>query len=427
MAINRRDVLKIAGAGVTLAGAGPLASSLARAQAKTGGPIQLGFISSLTGAQAPLGQPMLMGAQIAVDQINQAGGVNGRKLELVVRDDKAKPTDATIASRELAGNGVNLQLGVVSSAVALALTAMLEQQKAILITCAAHSDKLTKENFNRHYFRVTDNPYMKLRFMAAAVAERYGSVSRWSGVIPDHEYGRTTWNCFEEGLLEYYPTVAKAKPAIAQAVRTQYGATDYRNVIGSAMGLPAEGFLVSVYGGDAVTLFKQALPYGFFKKAKVIIDPANEFVVAKAMKSEMPEMWCGTHWYAGAFTDLPMSNAVLKEHIRRTNGDAFPTGWVGEGHAAVMAYAKAIQASGTTETQAVIKALESETFDTTCGPRYFRKEDHQAIKPVLMYRLRGSKSASAGFEVLEYIKKDGKDFVDPPTPGKALTFKYVTV
>ena len=425
MQVNRRQWVKWAGAGAALAGSGTMLGGVAQAQDK--GPIKLGFISSLTGAQAPLGQPMLLGAQIAVDQINQAGGVNGRKLELVVRDDKAKPADATVAARELAGSGVNLQLGVVSSAVALALTAMLEQEKAVLITCAAHSDKLTKENFNRHYFRVTDNPYMKLRFMSKALAEKYRNVTTWGGLIPDHEYGRTTWNCFEEGLREYYEVVSKKQPTISPAIKTQYGATDYRNVIGAAMGLPVEGFFVSVYGGDAVTLFKQAKPYGFFDKAKVIADSANEFIVAKAMKSELPEMWAGTHWYSGAFTDVPMSNKVFEEYKKRSKGDEYANGWVGEGHAAVMAYAKAIQEAGSTDTQAVISALESVKFETVCGTRYFRKEDHQAMKPLQMYRLRGTKKNSVGFEVLEYIKMPAEDFADPATPGKPLAFKYIKV
>jgi branched-chain amino acid transport system substrate-binding protein len=420
MATSRRDVLKMVGAGA-IAGTGVLGKSVL---AQTKESIKLGFISSLTGAQAPLGQPMLLGAQIAVDQVNQAGGVNGRKLELVIRDDKAKPSDATVAARELAGNGINMQFGVVSSSVALAITAMLEQEKAILITCAAHSDKLTKENFNRHYFRVTDNPYMRERFQARAIAERYPQVTTWSGLIPDHEYGRTTWNCFEEGLLEYYPSIAKKEPTITQPLKTQYGAPDYRNVIGSAMGLPAEGFFVSLYGGDAVTMFKQAQPYGFYKKAKVIVDSSNEFVVARAMKHELPDMWVGSHWYAGAFKDVPLSNAVLAEVIKRTK-DNYPSGWVGEGHAAVMAYVKAIQESGSTETQPLISALEKVSFDTVCGPRTFRKEDHQAIKPMVLYRLRGSKSASEGFEVVEFIRKPGEEFLDPATPGQPLAFKYL--
>jgi branched-chain amino acid transport system substrate-binding protein len=420
--MDRRNVLKTLGtlAGTGVVGSGSLLGSAAWAQASK--PIKLGFISSLSGPQAPLGQPMLLGAQIAVDQINKAGGVNGRKLELVVRDDKAKPADATVAARELAGSGVNMLLGVVSSAVALAITAMLKQEKALLITCAAHSDKLTKENFVRNYFRVTDNPYMRVRALAKMAAQRYPAVDRWSGIIPDHEFGRTTWGCFEDGLREFYPSVAKKNSLITAPVKTQYGAADYRSGIAAAMAKPAEGFMVSVYGGDAVTLFKQAEAFGFFKKAKLIIDVANELLVAKAMKQDLPDMWVGTHWYAGAFEDVAVSRELQAEAIRRTN-DPLTQGWLAEGHAAVMAYAKALQAAGTTETQAVLSALESVTFETATGPRSFRKEDHQAIKPVVMYRLRGSIKSSQGFDIVDTIRVPGAEVIDPATPGKALQLR----
>jgi branched-chain amino acid transport system substrate-binding protein len=417
--MKRRQVLKTLGGGMA-AGASLLGAST---WAQTPQPIRIGFVSSLTGAQAPLGQPMLLGAQIAVDQINGAGGVNGRKLELVVRDDKAKPTDATVAARELAGSGVNLICGVVSSSVALAISALLEQEKALLMTCAAHSDKLTKENFVRNYFRVTDNPYMRQRALAKMAAERYAAVDRWSGIIPDHEYGRTTWTCFQDGLLEFFPSVAKKKPSITEPIKTPYGASDYRSGITAAMTSPAEGFMVSAYGGDAVTLYKQAEPFGFFKKAKVIIDSANEFIVAKAMKQDLPEMWVGSHWSAGAFEDVAISRQLQAEAARRT-GDKNPEGFVSEGHAAVTAYARAIQAAGgKTDIDAVIPALESISFDTATGTRRFRKEDHQAIKPVVMFRVKGSPKSATGFEVLEYLRIPGEDVIDPPTPGKPLQLR----
>ena len=425
MTYDRRRFIQTTGMGAMMLGSGTLLNTRV-ARAADSGPIRLGFISSLTGAQAPLGQSMLLGARIAVDQINGAGGVLGRKLELIERDDKARPTDATVAARELSGEGVNLLLGCVSSSVALALSAMLQQEKQVLITCAAHSDRLTKENFARNYFRVTDNPYMRLRFMAKTLAERNPEITAWGGIIPDHEYGRTTWNCFEEGLREQYQN-ASDKLTVSAPLRTQYGATDYRNVIGTAMGQPAEGFFVSVYGGDAVTLLQQARPYGFFTKAKVIADSANEFVVAKAMKHATPDMWVGTHWYSGAFSDVQVSNDLFEEYKKRNNGDEYADGWLAEGHAAVIAYARAIQESGNVDTDTIVTALEGIKFETATGVRYFRKEDHQAIKPLIMYRLRGNKEASVGFEVVEHIKLPGADFIDPPTPGKALEFQYIKV
>jgi branched-chain amino acid transport system substrate-binding protein len=407
------------------AGAGA-ASSLGllgqTASAQAAKPLRIGFISSLSGAQAPLGQPMLLGAQIAVDQINKAGGVNGQKLELVVRDDKAKPTDATVAARELTGDGVNLLCGVVSSSVALAISAMLEQQNALLITCAAHSDKLTKENFVPNYFRGTDNPPMRERALARMAAQRYPEVLSWGSLIPDHEFGRTTWACFLDGLAEFYPSLAKKEPTVYQPIKTAYGAADYRSSITTAMGVPAEGFLVAAYGDDAVTLYKQAGPFGFYKKTKLIVDPANEFIVAKAMKQELPDMWVGSHWYFGAFDNVATSRELQAEAVRRT-GIRLTEGFVGEGHAAVMAYAKAVQAAGGADTTAVRRALEEVTFDTATGPRRFRKEDHQAIKPVIMYRLRGNAKSSDGFDIVESLVIPAEDVIDPPTPGKPMQLR----
>ncbi|MDP2349540.1 MAG: ABC transporter substrate-binding protein [Chloroflexota bacterium] len=147
----------------------------------------------------------------------------------------------------------------------------------------------------------------------------------------------------------------------------------------------------------------------------MIIDSANELIVAKAMKQDLPDMWVGSHWYAGAFEDVAVSRELQAEAVRRTK-DPLTMGFLAEGHAAVIAYAKAVQAAGSTETQAVIKALESVTFETATGPRNFRKEDHQAIKPVVMYHLRGSAKSSDGFGVILVVVQS--DTI--PRPGKPL-------
>ena len=124
----------------------------------------------------------------------------------------------------------------------------------------------------------------------------------------------------------------------------------------------------------------------------------------------------------GAFQDVRTSRDLYAEAVRRTK-DKWQMGFVAEGHAAVMAYAKAIQSASTSETQAIVKALEAVTFDTATGPRSFRKEDHQAVKPVVMVHMRGNHSAPDGFEVIDYVKVAGRDVIDPPTPGKALVVR----
>tara|TARA_R110001583_G_scaffold78569_3_gene212857 strand:+ start:2273 stop:3547 length:1275 start_codon:yes stop_codon:yes gene_type:complete len=419
--ITRRKFLTTVSIGAGVAATGFIPSTftgLARAAGEDDETYKVGLITALSGSGASLGQPMLVGAKIAVEQINANGGVNGKPLELLVRDSRAKPADATVAARELVGEGCNLLFGAVSSSVALAITGILPQLNATLITCAAHSMKLTKENFNKHYFRITDNPYMRERAIAKLMAEEYPNVTNWGGLIPDHEYGRTTWDALKHGLNEFYPKLAGVDPSVARPILTQYGASDFRNYIASAMTGPSEGFFVSVYAGEAVTLFQQAKAYGFFNKAKVIADSANEFIVAKAMREEMPEMWVGSHWYYGAFEGNEISDRLYERAVEVT-GDKTPMGFVSEAHSAVLAYAAALEKSGTNETQSVIKALEDLTFETATGPRTIRAEDHQTIKPVILYKLRGANNEN-GFEVLETRVIKGEDVIDPPTPGKAI-------
>lgn len=135
-------------------------------------PIRIGCITSLSGPQEVFGRPILDGARIAAERINAEAGVLGRVVEVVEADDRADPDRAVAAVRDLARNGVTLFCGVVPGqvALALALSPVMPSLDAVLITCAAASDKLTHEAFNPHFFRVTDNTYMHNRAQARLMA-----------------------------------------------------------------------------------------------------------------------------------------------------------------------------------------------------------------------------------------------------------------
>ena len=150
-------------------------------------PIQIGCITSLTGPQEVLGRPILDGAQIAVNQINAKGGILGRPLALIAADDHADPESAVEAARAFAKDGVKLLCGAVTSPVALSLSPRLQQLDSVMISCAAASERLTHEGFSPHYFRVTDQTYMRNRAQARLMAERYPDVTSWGAILPDNE------------------------------------------------------------------------------------------------------------------------------------------------------------------------------------------------------------------------------------------------
>jgi branched-chain amino acid transport system substrate-binding protein len=392
---------------------------IARAQSNT---IRIGCITPLSGAQEILGRPILLGGQIAAAQINARGGLLGKQIEIVERDDKGEATQALTVGRELIGDGVNLLFGIVTSPAALAVTAIMEPSNAVLTICAASSDKLNHDAYSSHTFRVCDQAYMRQHAQAKLAAERFPNVTKWGAIIPDVEYGRSALAAFTDGLTKYYPQSAGKKATMADPVLTRFGASDFKTQISTLMGMDIEGLFTAVYGGDGVTMLQQSRPYGLLKKLKVISDTGNEFYVPKALGKNTPDtLWTGMHWYYGGYQNLPLGKALYDDYVAKT-GDKYPIGFVNEGHSAVLGYAAAVAKAGSTESAAVIAAMEGMTFDTAKGPVTFRKEDHQAICDVNFVRFQTT-DADPGWKVAEFVRYAGADVIEPPTPGKPVAYR----
>jgi branched-chain amino acid transport system substrate-binding protein len=392
--------------------------SLARAE---GTPLKIGLITPLSGPQEFIGSYVKNGAEVAVAQINAAGGILGRPVLLEIRDDKANPAAALAVARELLGAGINLHIGGISSAVVLALAPVMEQEKGVFLTCGAGTDKMNHEAYSPNLFRPGDSPDSRGRAQARLMAEKYPHITRWTGLIPDHEYGRTTWSVFVDGLLEFYPAIAHKKPEILEPILMPYGVPDYRNSITAALRQTADGCYNSSYGGDAITMFQQARGFGLMQRYKVVCDAANEFLVARALKQQLPPHWTGMHYYAAANKGNPMSDRFVADYQAKTQ-DAEPLGWAAEAHAAIYALAKAIEKGQSTATAAVITNLKGLTWDTVTGPRTMRAADNQAIKDVELVYIEPA-ATDKGYAVTQYVKVDGKSVLLPATPGQKLKLR----
>lgn len=413
--IDRRSILKYSAAAAAAATGLP---GLVRAQS---GPLRIGLITPLSGPQEFIGSYVKNGAEIAIDQINKAGGILGRQVALEIRDDKANPAAALAAARELLGAGINLHIGGISSAVVLALGPVMQQENGVFITCGAGTEKMNHENYSPNLFRPGDSPDARTRAQAKLMAQKYPDITRWTGLVPDHEYGRTTWGIFVDGLLEYYPSIAKKKPEILEPILMPYGVADYRNSITQALRQQADGCFNCTYGGDAITMFQQARGFGMMTRYKVICDAANEFLVARGLKQQFPAQWTGMHYYAEANKGNPMSDRFVADYLAKTK-DPEPLGWAAESHASIYALKQAVEKAKSTETPAVIASLKGLTWDTVTGPRTMRAEDNQAIKDVELVYIEPA-AGDKGYKVTQYVKVDGKSVIFPPTPGKKLTLR----
>lgn len=350
-----------------------MTTGLALAQAK---PIRIGFPMTVTGPGAVFGKPALEGAQMAVDEINARGGVLGRRLELVHRDTKLKPDEATKMARELiVGEKVDFLVGGLSASEGLAVSEVARQEKVLYIAPISKSTAMTAEKFHKYIFQTAANTNTEARsaaIMAAEVMAKKG-LKRVATILPDYEYGQKLNEAF-------FPHIKKLRPdvEIVAQIWTKIVEKDYTPFITQLLQAKPDLVFGAVWGGPFPTFAKQARPFGFFDK--VVYVGAGEVgspEVAITTGDEMPEGIYVNAYDQFYYPDTPAHRAYT-EVLQKRTGEKYPPSWAITGYIAVQFLAEAIKKAGTTETDAVIKALEGLSIETPIGRQTVRAKDHRA-------------------------------------------------
>jgi branched-chain amino acid transport system substrate-binding protein len=332
--------------------------------------IKLGGMLPLSGRAADLGITCKQGAELAVKEINAKGGVLGKKLDLLMTDSQAKvPEIVSLANRYIQKDHVNFLFGVVSSAGALAASAVANQNKVIFMDTVGSTDTLTKEKWNRYTFRSGTCNSQEANSLALYAAQNK-KLMKFYNIGPDYEYGRTMWGLFKTKMAQVNPK--------AQFIGEQWPklfAADYTPYINAILAAKPDAVFCSLWGGDLVAFIKQAEPYGLFKKMKWIIATGADITVTKAMGKEMPTGLIVDQRYYFYWPDTPTNKAFVKAY-RAAYGD-YPSAWAEEGYDGVYFLADAIKKAGSLDTDKVINALAGLTIEAPRGKATLRKQDHQ--------------------------------------------------
>ncbi len=413
MTLTRRTTLKAA--------AGATASALiglpaARAQ---GAPIRLGVMLPMSGIGAEAGAAWLSGIKAAQLQWNESGGLLGRQIELEVRDDKFSSAGAVAAARELSGAGINLLLGCAQSPMALAVEPILPELKAVVVAPAPSAMSLTHENFNRHFFRLASNALMLYGGIGNMLATKYPEIGTWTTIVPDSENGRDVVKYFTLGIQR---AAAKAGRTVKlhDPIYASLNKADYKVEINSLMNSPAEGLFIGLTAAPCVSLLQQGRAVGMDKKFRIIGEAGTELLIAKAMQKSTPSnLWGVTFWAPELEpfkSQFPVS-AKLMDGIVKVTGNKYPPGIVQATHRSALAIFNAVKKAGSTETDAVIAALEGLQFDTAAGPYQIRKEDHQGFGSAYFAKI-GAREAAPGYGLEEVIRLNESEVIEPASPGK---------
>jgi branched-chain amino acid transport system substrate-binding protein len=354
-----------------------LAAGLVPCAAAAENTIKIGFPMPLSGPASVYGVPVIKGAEMAVQEINAKGGVLGRKLELLERDSKASADEAVRLARELIiKNNVDFLIGTLTSAEAPAVSTIAKENKIVFIAPTSKTVQLTSPaNLHPYIFRLASNTDIDGR-TGASIISGWKDVKRVATIAPDYAYGRDAVEAFVTFL-------AKARPDI-EIVDQQWpklGQSDFTPFITAQMAKKPDAIFCDVFGGDFVTLAKQAAPLGYFKAVNNRLVDGGEVGTtdeALALGADYPYgIWSNAYDPVIWPVDEPAEHKVFSENLKTFTKEQYASGWAIMGYSSVTALVEGIRKAGATDSDKVSNALQGLTFDTPVGKRTFNAKTHE--------------------------------------------------
>ncbi|MDH4464562.1 MAG: ABC transporter substrate-binding protein [Acidovorax sp.] len=352
-------------------------------------PIRIGEINSYK-AQPAFLEPYRKGMELAVDEVNAAGGIAGRKIELIIRDDNASPGDAVRAADELlAREKVDVLMGSFLSHIGLALTDYARQKKVFFLAAEPLTDKIVWENGNRYTYRLRASTYMQVAMLvpeAAALKKK-----RWAIVYPNYEYGQSAAATFKRLLKQAQPDVefvAEQAPPL--------GKVDAGSVVQALGDAKPDAIFNVLFAADLSRFVREGNTRGLFQGREVVSLLTGEPEYLDPLKNEAPNGWTvtGYPWYG---INTPEHQAFLKAYQAKFK-DHPRLGSV-VGYAAVQSLAAGMRKAGGADTEKLIAAFKGLELMSPFGPIRYRPEDNQSTMGAFVGKTRndGGKGVMVDF------------------------------
>lgn len=352
----------------TLLGSAIVTAILSINSAFAQSPIRIGEINSYK-AQAAFLEPYRRGMELAVEQVNAAGGVAGRKIEVVTRDDNANPGDAVRMAEELvSAEKVDLLAGGFLSHIGVALGDFAKQRKVFYLASEPLTDKIVWQGGNRYTFRLRPSTYMQSAMLAPEAAKL--GKKRWALVYPNYEYGQSAVATFKALLKAAQPDVE-----FVNEQATPLGKIDAGAVTQALADAKPDAIFNVLFGADLAKFVREGSTRGLFQSAAVVSLLTGEPEYLDPLKDEAPKGWIvtGYPWYA---IPTPEHKAFLDAYQKKYND--YPRLGSVVGYSTIKAIAAGIAKAGSPETDKLVQAFSGLEFDSPLGKATFRAIDHQS-------------------------------------------------
>jgi branched-chain amino acid transport system substrate-binding protein len=380
------------GASLAIVVAGLSNSAIAQSEIKIGEINSYSLLPAFT-------DPYRKGWQLAVEEINAGGGINGKKLVVVSKDDGGKPADAQTAANELVSSeNVAMLCGTFLSNIGLAVSDFANQKKVFFLAAEPLTDAITWSKGNRYTFRLRPSNYMQAAMLAEAAAEL--PAKRWATIAPNYEYGQSAVAVFKKLMAAKRPDI--------QWVDEQwppFNKIDAGPVVQALAAANPEAILNVTFGADLVKFVREGSTRGLFKDKTVISFLTGEPEYLDPLKDETPEGWIVTGYPWNAI-NTPEHDKFLKAYQAKYND--YPRLGSIVGYETIKAAAAILTKANSTDPEKLIAATEGLQVASPFGEITFRKIDHQSTLGAFV----GKTAVKEGKGVMvESVYRKGSDYL----------------
>ncbi len=381
----------------------------------SGSSVFIGIAVPRTGTYAVQGEDELKGWQLAVEHLNAGDplirqisprtkkGVLGKEVKIGIADSAAKPNDAVQAQqRFITENKAVLMTGSTSSAVAVALNKLAQREKVLYVTGISGSNDTTGKDCVRYGFRQNFYGQTAAAAIGPVIVKAYGKNKKAAYLTPDYTYGHTVTKSMQD-----YLTTAGWTTTTNQIA--PLGAPDYSSYLLNVANSGADVLINVNWGHDAVLSTQQAKQFGIFDKMKLVIPYQIPFLAPEVGGGLLADVYAATDFWWTLEDRYPLAKMFVSAFEKKFGYK--PEWGANNAYMSFALWAEAVENAGTFYPPDVIKSFEAgRKIQSTVGEVYFRKEDHQLVRPVVI--VQGKKPSDM---------KNKEDFwtvlqVDPGAP-----------
>ncbi|MEI7538813.1 MAG: ABC transporter substrate-binding protein [Comamonadaceae bacterium] len=362
------------------------------------GVIKIGEVNSYK-AQPAFLEPYKKGMELAVEEVNAAGGVNGKKIELITRDDNANPGDAVRVAEELISREqIDVLMGTFLSNTGLAVADFAKQKKFFFLAAEPLTDKIIWGGGNKYTYRLRPGTYMQAAMLVPEAAKL--KKKRWALVYPNYEYGQSAVAAFKQLLKAAQPDVefvAEQAPPL--------GKLDAGSVVQALADSKPDAIFNVLFGADLSKFVREGNTRGLFQGREVVSVLTGEPEYLDPLKEEAPNGWIvtGYPWngiqtpehkaflaaYQGKFKDYPRLGSVV-------------------GYSAVKSIAAGLKKAGSSDTEKLVAAFKGLQVDTPFGKITYRAQDNQSTMGAFVGKTKNDGSKGV---MVDYVYLDGARYL----------------